>query len=418
MQHMLYLSHLIERTVRGTSPEVIGQLKDLVVQMTGEPLPLVTGLVVAVPGRRGHRCFIASAYVLDLDPNALRLSTSMIDLRPFARRTGEALLQKDVLDKQVVDIHGRRVIRVNDVTLTKGDRGWVLAGADVSTAALLDRLGLHTLAARMPREVIPWDAVQFLASEVPGTPIQLTYDKLARLHPMDIADLLNELGYPQGSEVISALDESLAAHVVAGFSLERQTAVFGAMGVEKAAHILDEMAPDEAADLLLELPEAQAEALLEAMEAPAAAAVKRLLDYPEDTAGGMMTTEYVAVPQTLTSQQVIDRLRSYAWLPSLISYLYVVESEEQGRLVGVLSLRDLLMAETDTAITALMQRDIATGHVHDAAEDVARVIAHYNLLALPIIDTHGDLAGIVTVDDAMDIILPHAWKNRLPRIFT
>lgn len=131
-----------------------------------------------------------------------------------------------------------------------------------------------------------------------------------------------------------------------------------------------------------------------------------------------MTTEYVAVPQTLTSQQVIDRLRSYAWLPSLISYLYVVESEEQGRLVGVISLRDLLMAETETAMTALMQRDIATGHVNDAAEDVARVIAHYNLLALPIIDTHGDLAGIVTVDDAMDIILPHAWKNRLPRIFT
>ena len=418
MQHVLYLSHIIERPVRGTSTEVIGQLKDLVVQMTGEPFPLVTGLVVAVPGRRGHRCFIASEYVLDLAPNAIRLSTSMIDLHPFARRTGEALLQKDVLDKQVVDINGRRVIRVNDVTLTKVDRGWVLAGADVSTAALLDRLGTHALAARMSHEVIPWDALQFFASEVPGTHIQLTYDKLARLHPMDIADLINELGYLQGSEVISALDESLAAHIVEGFSLERQTAVFGAMGVENAADILGEMAPDEAADLLLELPEAQAEELLEAMEAPAAAEVKGLLDYPEDTAGGMMTTEYVAVPQTLTVKQVIDRLRSYAWLPNIIYYIYVVESEEQGRLLGVISLRDLLMADTDTAITDLMQRDIATGHVYDAAEDVARVIAHYNLLALPIIDTHGALAGIVTVDDAMDIILPQNWKNRLPRIFT
>ena len=418
MQHVLYLSHIIERPVRGTSTEVIGQLKDLVVQMTGEPFPLVTGLVITVPGRRGHRCFIASECVLDLAPNAIRLSTSMIDLHPFARRTGEALLQKDVLDKQVVDLHGRRVIRVNDVTLTKVDRGWVLAGADVSTAALLDRLGTHALAARMSREVIPWDAVQFFASEVPGTHIQLTYDKLARLHPMDIADLINELGYLQGSEVISALDKSLAAHIVEGFSLERQTAVFGAMGVENAADILGEMAPDEAADLLLELPEAQAEELLEAMEAPAAAEVKGLLDYPEDTAGGMMTTEYVAVPQTLTVKQVIDRLRSYTWLPSIIYYIYVVESEEQGRLLGVISLRDLLMADTDTAITDLMQRDIATGHVHDAAEDVARVIAHYNLLALPIIDTHGALAGIVTVDDAMDIILPQNWKNRLPRIFT
>src|SRR5712692_2769451 len=105
MQQVLYLSHIIERTVRGTSTEVIGQLKDLVVKMTGEPLPLVTGLVVAVPGRRGHRCFIASECVLDLAPNAMRLSTSLIDLRPFARCTGEALLQKDVLDKQIVDIH-------------------------------------------------------------------------------------------------------------------------------------------------------------------------------------------------------------------------------------------------------------------------------------------------------------------------
>lgn len=130
-----------------------------------------------------------------LAPGDIRLTTSKVDLRPFARRDGEALLNKDVLDKQIIDINGRRVIRVNDVTLTRVDDAWRLAGADISGVALLHRPGLRRRAARMAREIIPWDTVQFFASEVPDVKIQLKYDRLARLHPMDIARLVNELSY-------------------------------------------------------------------------------------------------------------------------------------------------------------------------------------------------------------------------------
>lgn len=415
---VLNFSNVIGATVLGSTDEVIGSLKDLIISVGGEQFPTVTGLVVAIPGRRSHRFFISTQFLASLHEKLCRLTTSTVNLRPFARRDGEALLENDVLDKQIIDINGRRVIRVNDVTLTNTGNGWVLAGADVSTAALLDRLGIRSLAARLPREVIPWDSVQFFATEVPGARIQLKYDNLAKLHPTDLAKIISDLGYQQGSEVIAALDESVAAQVVENVDIELQSAMIGAMDVDDAADILDEMSPDMAADLLADLPEEDAENLLDAMEAPEAADVKRLLDYHPETAGGVMTTEYVAVPKNFTAEQILEGLRSSEELPDLISYIYVVEGGMDARLVGVATMRALLLAPRGAPVSDFMLQDLVVGHVHDPADEVARSIADGNLLALPIVDDEMNLCGVVTVDTALSVILPDDWKHRLPRIIS
>jgi len=183
----------------------------------------------------------------------------------------------------------------------------------------------------------------------------------------------------------------------------------------RAADILEEMSPDDAADLVADLSESARDEILALMERDEAAEVRELLGYPEDTAGGIMTTEFVAVPATLTAAETIDRLRELEPDAETIYYVYVTDDE--GRLVGVLSLRDLIVAPPDTPISEVMIREpVAVGALADQ-DEVAEVVAHYNLLAVPVVDDDGRLAGIVTVDDAIDTVLPTAWKKRLPRLF-
>jgi sporulation protein YlmC with PRC-barrel domain len=169
---LLYLSGLIGRPATGTAGETIGRLRDLVVHLSQEPFPPLTGLVLAVPGRRGHRFFVPAERLEGLAAEGARLNSSTVDLRPFARRPHEALLYRDVLDKQIIDINGRRVIRVNDQTLSRSEGRWRLAGADVSAGALLGRLAGRRRAGEPEREIVPWDAVQFFASEVAGGAVQ------------------------------------------------------------------------------------------------------------------------------------------------------------------------------------------------------------------------------------------------------
>ncbi len=414
---ILYLSGLLGQKVRGASGEVIGKLADMVVRMTEtETFPPVTGLVTTITGRARLRFFIHASDIAEITEGGVRLKTDKFNLAPFARRDSEVLLNRDVLDKQLVDINGRRVIRVNDVTLSRdpGAAVYRVAGVDVSAASLVDRLGLRRVAQGMQREVIPWDSVQYFASEAPVVKLKLSYDKLARLHPADLGEIINELGYQQGSEVIEAIAESqgddVAADTVEELDPELQAAVIGAMDVEDAADIIEEMDTDEAADLLADLPPEQAQDILEAMEAEDAADVRELLQYEEETAGGMMTTDYLSLPPSMTVADAIVRVRQPD-MPEFAYYLYVVD--EQEKLLGVVSLRGLLAAADDQTLGEIMSPTSAliTAHVGEAARDVAEQMVHYNLLAMPILDD-GTLAGIVHAHDALERLIPEEGQRR------
>ena len=195
---------------------------------------------------------------------------------------------------------------------------------------------------------------------------------------------------------------------------ETQVEVLEKLDPARAADILEEMSPDDAADLVADLSDESREEILALMERDEAEELGELLAYPEDTAGGMMTTEFVAVPASLTCAEAIDRLREMEPDAETIYYVYV--TDEEDRLVGVLSLRDLIVAQPATPVAEVMLAEpVAVGILADE-DEVAEIVAHYNLLAVPVVDTAGHLVGIVTVDDAMDAILPDAWRKRLPRL--
>jgi len=432
IRRFLSVSRAIGAPVWGRANEYIGRLADAVARVEhpgDERFPPLTGIVVRVGGTRwgagGHNVFVRWDAVKELTPDAVRLSSSRLDLRPFERRDGELLVAGDVLDKQVVDVGGRRVVRVNDVELAPDPRragGWRVAAADVDTGSFIARVVPKTFAEpvrrRFPnRPAIPWDQVEFFASDVPGVKLRVDHSNLARMHPADIAELIADLGYRQGEEVLAALDEPTAADVMENLPSELQGAVLTAMDEEKAADILDEMEPDVAADILAELPEEEAQDLLEAMEPEEAADVSELMKHAPDTAGGLMTTDFLAVPATLTVAEAIERLRGEEALPSIIPYLYAVESDDAPTLLGMVRLRDLLLARPEQRIGEVMNAEVLSVPVDEEAEEAAEQLAHYDLVELPVVDAEGRLVGVITVDDALDVLLPDEWKPRLPRMF-
>ena len=411
---MLYLSQVLGRPIRDMEGERVATLKDVIVRL-GEDHPPVIGVVARL---RRRDFFLPRARIRALDEQGVRLSSDILDLRPFARRDGEVMLAKDVLDKQLIDVDGKRVVRVNDVQLIEAAGELRVTGADVSLAGLWRRLTPHNfIGTNRPVEVIDWADVGYLATDAATVQLKSSRDKLARLHPVEIARLAEALSYHQGAEIIEALDDETAAETLEEMADEDQARIIGEMEEERAADILEWMSPDEAADVLGDLPEEKAEDLLERMESEEKADVAELLPYEDDTAGGLMTTEFVVLPKELTVGEAIARLREMAETPNMIYYLYVVEAEGSWSLLGLITLRSLILSDPSYPLHAVMRTEFQRAHPDDAARDVAETMAEYNLLALPVVDDEGDIAGIVTVDDAMGYLLPKGWRQRLPRLF-
>ena len=411
---MLYLSQVLGRPLRDQEGERVATIKDVIVRL-GEDHPPVTGLVA----RYGRRDFyLPRARLARLDAAGAQLNFDVLDLRPFSRRDGEVLLARDVLDKQLIDVDGKRVVRVNDVQLIEVAGEWRVTGADVSLQGLWRRLApAGFIGSQRPVEVIDWADVGYLATDAAGVRLKSSRDKLARLHPVEIARLAEALSYHQGAEVVASLDDETAAETIEEMREENQARIISDMDEERAADILEHMSPDEAADVLGDLPEEVAEDLLSRMEGEEQADVAELLHYEDDTAGGLMTNEFITLPKQLTVGEAIARLREMAETPNMIYYLYVVEAEGSWKLAGVIALRSLILADPQARLEDVMRADFQKAHPHDAAVDVAHRIAEYNLLALPVVDDMEEIAGIVTVDDAMEILLPKGWRQRLPRLF-
>src|SRR5919112_4218871 len=411
---MLYLSQLLGRPIREVEGERVATLKDVIVRL-GSDHPPVTGLVARY---RRRDFFVPRAHVRSIDVSGVRLNSDLLDLRRFARRENEVLLGRDVLDKQLIDVDGKRVVRVNDVQLIESGGEWLLAGADGTLAGLWRRLTPHNfVGTNRPVEVIDWADVGYLATDAAAVQLKSSRDKLARLHPVEIARLTEALSRHHGSEVIEALDDETAAETLEEMHAEDQARIIGDMEEERAADILEHMSPDEAADVLGDLPEEKAEDLLERMEHEEKADVQELLPYEDDEAGGVMTTQFVVLPKHLTAGEAPGRPRGKGGTPKKIYYLYVVEDEDSWRLCGVIALRSLILADPSAPLSEVMRDEFQFAHPKDPARDVAETIAEYNLLALPVVDDAGDIAGIVTVDDAMEYLLPKDWRTRLPRVF-
>src|SRR5881396_1217742 len=378
---MLYLSQVLNRPIRDLEGERVATVKDVIVRLGEDDHPPVTGLV----GRFGRREFFLSRWrVTELNEQGVRLNSDEFNFRPFVRRAGEVLLARDVLDKQLIDVDGKRVVRVNDVQLIEAANEWRVTGADVSLIGLWRRLAPAFLRTSRPVEVIDWADVGYLATDAATVQLKSASGKLARLHPVEIARLAEALSYHHGSEVVESLDDETAAETLEEMPSERQARIIGDMDEERAADILEWMSPDEAADVLGDLPEEKAEELLGLMESEEQAEVAELLPYADDTAGGLMTTEFVTLPRDLSVAEALARLREMAETPNMIYYLYVVAGEGSWQLEGVIALRNLILADPEAPLSEVMRSEVQTASPDDSATEVAQRIAEYNLLALPV----------------------------------
>jgi CBS domain-containing protein len=416
---MLFLSRLVGRPVRDRHGESFGKVRDLIVAL-GEQYPPVTGLVVRVAG--GRDIFLPWTDVEEIDVDGARLRTTLIDMASFRQRPNEIRLWLDLLDKQIVDVEDRKIVRVNDIQLAPVEGRLRLVAVDVGLAGILRRLGLAGPGERLARALhleaenyIEWEDVDPVESSVSSLKLKVPHEALGTLHPADVAHIVEQLAPRDRAGILAALDDERAADVLEELAADDQVDILEALSPDKAADILEEMGPDEAADLVADLSEERQEQLLGLMEPEEASDVRELLAYGEETAGGLMTTDFITVTPEMTAEQVIERLRELHPDADQVYYLYVTDSD--GMLVGTITLRGLIVATPETAVRDFMRSDPISVGVDLDAEQVGAAIARYNLLALPVVDGDGRMQGIVTVDDAFERALGEGWRKRLPEIY-
>jgi CBS domain-containing protein len=380
-------------------------------------------MVVAIQVKQGGQHLeIPFHHIAVFIAPAIPLNVKKQEIERYTPINTDLYLVRDVLDKQIIDTNGVRVVRVNDLELARINGSFFVANVDVGGLGLLRRMGLARIAQGLAGRVnkplsgneISWDDVELL-SESDSMRLKVPGDRISELHPADLAEIISDLSRSQSDDLLETFDIETLADTLEEVEPEFQASLVKFMPDERVADVLEEMAPDEAADLLAELGKERSEDLLELMEDEDAEDVRRLLAYPEDSAGGIMTTEYVTIPMNLTAQEAITFLRSTASEAETIFYVYV--TDEENCLIGVFSLSDLIMAEPGTPVSSFMHKRVVSVLPLDSQDDVAQAIAKYDLLAIPVVDEQNHLMGIVTSDDALDKIIPTAWKKRLPRYY-
>lgn len=415
---MPFFSQLIGRPVVDTQGRDQGKLADMIVSIDA-PYPIIKAISVT-HGRKNVAIVVPWDQVQSLD-NTIVVRMSLDSMVPHPAQPHDLFLGRDVLDRQIVDVDGHKIVRVNDLQLARTNGHYRLIGVEVGSQALLRRIGVQALTQRLgirPQEnFIAWqdvDTSRRVSSEIR---LRVSQGDLARLHPADVADIVEKLSVNESVALFKTMDAETAAEALEEVSSETTASLLQNLTSDQAADILEEMSPDDAADVLGDLPHEKADELLGLMQQEDSDDLRTLLEYPEDSVGGLMTTEFVAVPHDITVAQALDVLRRSANDVEFLHTIFVVDTDVSPCLKGEISLRDLIVADPAARVDGVMHTAPATLHPSDSAEFAARQIAKYNTLAAPVTDEHNILVGIVTVDDAIDIILPTAWKKRIPRIF-
>jgi len=408
---MLYLSMYLDRPVLDSASRPVGKVLDLVARLDGE-FPSVIGLRV----RTGFRARLDVDWtdVRAFETSQVILARAADELRPFALGSRDVLLARNVMDKQIVDLEGRRLIRVQDIQLSRTGTRLRVIGVDVSTSALLRRLRLRRVADRVarryPPDSVPWSDVDLGSWKDPNVRLRVSRSGLRRLHPADLAEIAAELPADEGVELLETLEEDVAADTLEEMSPEDAVRMLEALGPERAARMLERMSPDDAADLIQDLDREEAEAMLAQMAPEEATQIRALLAYEEESAGGLMTTEFFTVDPDVACQEAIQALRRRQPDEEHAYHVYVMD--EGGHLVGEVSLYELVVADPDALVGTVMHDDPISVKVDEGEDEVVEAIMKYNLLAVPVVDAGNHLVGIVTVDDVIDLVGPQSQGTR------
>ena len=345
----------------------------------------------------------------------IRAQTASADWAATKGTEGLFLLERDLLDQQVIDVYGRKVVRVNDVDLTHENVNNLpvlkVGSVDVGARGALRRLlkgmvpmaALNLLLRQIPARLIPWDFVDLIETDpARRVKLKISHERLAKLHPADIADIIEELAPDEREAVFETLDEGVAAEALEEVEPKVQKAIVESLDSERAADIVEEMEPDAAADLLADLPEERTEEILVQMQPEERKEVTDLLEFKENTAAGRMTTEYMALADTATVHDAIEMLRHFEGGVETVSTVYLIDQD--GKLVGAVALPKLVLASENTPLRSLTQEPLISTRAGVAEKEVAEQFDKYNLLTLPVVDEEGKLTGVITSDDVISLL--------------
>jgi magnesium transporter len=412
----VFLSDILHRGVTGPSGKRLGRARDVVAR-GGEVYPLVEGLVMATRGRDPTGLVLVPwKLVRAIGPKVIVVTEEgpFPPLEP-ERAARELRLAQDILDRQIVDTLGAKVVRVNDLHFLRAGPDMRLVHVDVGARGLVRRMGwqrpVDTLMRLMrpgaryllKERFVSWKYVQPISADPAALHLNIPQRQLSELHPADIAEIMEDLDAQEREALFSRLDVETAADTLEEADPKLQRELIEAVAPERAADIVEEMSPDDAADLLKDLPADQAREILAEMEREEAEDVKELLAYDADSAGGLMTNDFVVLRPELTAAEAIDWVRREAPEKETVYYLYV--TDDAGVLKGVLSLRELVLADPPDAVAEIMSDHPVTVPLDADIDEVATTAAKYNLLAVPVVDPQNHVVGIVTVDDLLDRVI-------------
>ena len=410
---LLHLSLLLGGQLCDADGLRLGKVDDLIVRLGSDDYPPVTGALATIAGRA---VFVPAELITAIEPGVVTIRKSPLDLQPFTRRPQEVLLKEDVLDRQLINVDGARLVRTNEIEIARLEGWYRVVGVDTGPRGLFRRLIPRRFADTIHSgSFLDWASVEPFTGHVPTVRLRIPHPKLARLHPAELADLVEAASHREGEEILEAVraDVEREADVFEELDTLHQVEFIENMSDEEAASVLSRMESDDAADLVNDLPEERREDIAALLPPAQRRRVRALLGYDASTAGGLMSPDFICVYSQATREEVLERIRRSTGSPDSITWIFVMN--QRRRLKGAIQVVDLIRAEAGAAVG-----DIARlpKHVRPDAdlEEVSRLMTDYDLTVVPVVDDEQQLLGVITVDDVLELVVPRGWRRNF-RIF-
>jgi CBS domain-containing protein len=409
MTDIFHLSTFLRRPIYDSDGDKIGRVQDLVARLGDDPHPPIVGAVIRIEGRD---VFVSIKKIGGLAQGRMTFEGRRVDLRKFERRPGEMLLAEDLLARHLINLVRGRIMVANEIEIAQMEGRWEVVGVDPGRRSFFRRLLGHKIGSHVQTDsIVDFASIEPFVSHVPTARLRIPYRKLAKLHPAQIADLVEQASHEEGEEIIEAvgMNRELEADVFEELDTTHQLEFLESRSDQESARLLSRMEPDNAADLITEIDQERRLSILDLLPSEQQAKVRQLLSYNADTAGGLMNPDFVSVGASATVADALEEIRTSSVPAESLQAVFILN--DAGQPLGAASIAPLVRARSNELALSVARTQLAHVHPHWDVLRVSRKMSDFNLTVLPVVDDeHNKMIGVVTVDDLLEELLPQGWR--------